>query len=185
MATLRPSHRIERAGVNAVRTLLEDYEHIVQEIDGGNDHGEDLIVDLTRGGVNEQAATSRSKSRAEKYKRARGYAIPIDDHYEDWKQSRIPVLGFAYDPDAGDIFWTNLTRKLRETSKAPSSIQISADSKLSSDSMRGFTAEIEAYVDSAGMRMRGRTQEEGFNGAVRARKGLEGPGSRNSPESPF
>ncbi|MER7582350.1 DUF4365 domain-containing protein [Kitasatospora sp. NPDC097691] len=50
MATIRPSRRIERAGVNAVRTLLEDHEHIVQEIDGGNDHGEDLFINVTRGG---------------------------------------------------------------------------------------------------------------------------------------
>ncbi|MGW1173327.1 DUF4365 domain-containing protein [Kitasatospora sp. NPDC002543] len=173
MATIRPSRRIERAGVNAVRTLLEDHEHIVQEIDGGNDHGEDLIVNLTRGGKRTGHYIAVQVKSGKKYKRARGYAIPIDDHYDDWKQSRIPVLGFVYDPDTGEIFWTNLTKKLREAPKAPSWIQIPEDSKLSNDSMRGFAAEVEEYVDSAGMRVRGRTQEEGFSGAARARRGLD------------
>lgn len=44
MAGIRRNRRIERAGVNALRTVLEDAGHIVQEIDGSNDYGEDLYV---------------------------------------------------------------------------------------------------------------------------------------------
>lgn len=49
-ARVTRSRRIERAGVNALRALLEDHDQIVQEIDGGNDYGEDLFVMLTRDG---------------------------------------------------------------------------------------------------------------------------------------
>ncbi|MFE4676167.1 hypothetical protein [Streptomyces sp. NPDC056723] len=47
---VRASRKIERAGGNALRAPLEEHEHIVQEIDGGNDHGEDVIVNFTRNG---------------------------------------------------------------------------------------------------------------------------------------
>ncbi|MCX5406178.1 DUF4365 domain-containing protein [Streptomyces sp. NBC_00335] len=173
MATIRPSRRIERAGVNAVRTLLEDHEHIVQEIDGGNDHGEDLFVNLTRSGKRTGHYFAAQVKSGKKYKRARGYAIPVDDHYDDWKQSRIPVLGIVYDPDTGMIFWTNLTKQLRAAEQPPSWVQIPLSSRLTSENMRGFAAEVEAYVDGAGMRVRGATQEEALTEAIRARKGID------------
>ncbi|MGY0466322.1 DUF4365 domain-containing protein [Kitasatospora sp. cg17-2] len=173
MAKVRPSRRIERAGVNAVRTLLEDHEHIVQEIDGGNDHGEDLFINVTRAGRRTGHYFAVQVKSGKKYKRAHGYAIPIEEHFEDWRQSRIPVMGFVYDPDTDAIFWVNLTKELRAASEPPSWVQIPLSSQLSHDTIRGFIAEVEAYVDNAGMRVRSSTQEEGFAGAARARRGLD------------
>lgn len=173
MATVRPGRRIERAGVNAVRTLLEDHEHIVQEIDGGNDHGEDLFVNVTRAGRRTGHYFAVQVKSGKKYKRARGYAIPVDDHFEDWRQSRIPVMGFVYDPDVDEIFWVNLTKELRAATDPPSWVQIPRSSRLSHDTIRGFIAGVEAYVDTTGMRVRSATQEEGFAGAARARRGLD------------
>ncbi|MFK0189743.1 DUF4365 domain-containing protein [Kitasatospora sp. NPDC090308] len=173
MATVRSNRRIERAGVNAVRTLLEDHEHIVQEIDGGNDHGEDLIINVTRAGRRTGHYFAVQVKSGQKYKRARGYAIPVEDHFEDWRQSRIPVVGLVYDPDAGEIFWVNLTKELRAVSTSPSWVQISSSSRLSHDTIRGFIAETEAYVDNAGMRVRSGTSEDGFASAARARRGLD------------
>lgn len=173
MAKVRPSRRIERAGVNAVRTLLEDHEHIVQEIDGGNDHGEDLLINVTRAGRRTGHYFAVQVKSGKKYKRAHGYAIPVEDHFEDWRQSRIPVMGFVYDPDTDAIFWVNLTKELRAATEPPTWVQIPLSSRLSPDTIRGFIAEVEAYVDNAGMRVRSSTQEEGFAGAARARRGLD------------
>lgn len=44
---LRFGHVSERGGVNAVRTLLEAHGHVVDEVDGRNDYGRDLIADIT------------------------------------------------------------------------------------------------------------------------------------------
>ncbi|MDJ0465135.1 hypothetical protein [Streptomyces sp. H27-C3] len=38
------SRRIERAGGNALRALPQEHDQIVQEIDGGNDFGEDHFL---------------------------------------------------------------------------------------------------------------------------------------------
>ncbi|MFF9640544.1 DUF4365 domain-containing protein [Kitasatospora aureofaciens] len=176
MATIRTSRRIERAGVNAIRTLLEDHDHIVQEIDGGNDHGEDLFVILTRGRVRTGHIVAIQVKSGMKYKRANGYAIPIEDHYVDWKGSRIPVLGVVYDPDSTLLYWTNITKRLQSTNESPGWLQISRDAELSSGTIRGFVAEIEIYIDRQGMRIRGASEEESFAGAARARRGhFDGP----------
>lgn len=48
MSEVPESRRVGRMAVNEVRALLERYGHIVQEVDGGNDHGEDLHVARVR-----------------------------------------------------------------------------------------------------------------------------------------
>jgi len=171
LATIRSSRRIERAGVNAVRTLLEDQDYLVQEIDGGNDHGEDLIVNLTRNGKRTGHYFAAQVKSGTKYRRAHGYAVPVDDHYEDWRDSRIPVLGIVYDPETAEIFWTNLTKELR--ARQQKWVQIPKSARLSPDTIRGFAAEVEAYVDDVGMRIRGDSPQEAFAHAVQARKGLD------------
>lgn len=173
MATVRPGRRIERAGVNALRTLLEDYDHIVQEIDGGNDHGEDFHVLLTRNGRRTGHVVAIQVKSGKKYKRARGYAIPIDDHFDDWRQSRIPVLGVVFDPKTSGLYWINLTKELRKVSENPRWIQIPLDAALTPETIRGFAAEVEIYIDRSGMRFSAATQEEAFAGAARALSGLD------------
>ena len=44
---LRLGHVSERGGVNTVRALLEAHGHVVDEVDGRNDYGRDLIADIT------------------------------------------------------------------------------------------------------------------------------------------
>ncbi|MEU6013615.1 DUF4365 domain-containing protein [Streptomyces sp. NPDC047515] len=76
-ARVSRSRRIERAGVNALRTLLEAHDQIVQEIDGGNDFGEDLFVMLTREGERTGSSITVQVKSGDKYKRANGYAIEV------------------------------------------------------------------------------------------------------------
>ena len=44
------SRKAERAAVNALRGLLDRHGHIVQDIHGENDFGEDLFVTFTENG---------------------------------------------------------------------------------------------------------------------------------------
>ncbi|MGA5346704.1 DUF4365 domain-containing protein [Streptomyces griseoincarnatus] len=173
MAKVRPTRRIERAGVNALRALLEEHDHIVQEIDGGNDHGEDLYVMLTRNGRRTGHVFAVQVKSGKKYKRSKGYAIPIEDHGEDWRESRIPVIGVVYDREQSSLYWVNLSKKLRGSDISPKWIQVPQVAVLSDETIRGFAAEVESYIDHEGMRIRGATREEVFSGAARAREGLD------------
>jgi hypothetical protein len=173
VSTVRSSRRIERAGVNALRALLEENDHIVQEIDGGNDHGEDMIVNFTRGGKRTGCWIAIQVKSGKKYKRTHGYAIPIEDHYDDWRQSRIPIIGVVYDMKKRELFWVNLTEKLRTTEQHPGWVQIPNTSRLSEETVHQFYTNVATYVGDTRMQIRAATQEDALTEAVRARRGLD------------
>ncbi|WP_326712218.1 DUF4365 domain-containing protein [Streptomyces sp. NBC_01474] len=173
MSTVRASRKIERAGVNALRALLEDHEHIVQEIDGGNDHGEDMIVNFTRNGKRTPYWIAIQVKSGKKYKRVNGYAIPVEDHFDDWRQSRIPILGVVYDMKKRELFWVNLTERLKSTEESPGWVQIANTSLLNSETVEHFYTEVATYAGDARMRIRAATEEEALSEAVRARQGLD------------
>ncbi|MFI8499654.1 DUF4365 domain-containing protein [Streptomyces sp. NPDC085524] len=173
MSTVRSSRRIERAGVNALRALLEEHDHIVQEIDGGNDHGEDMIVNFTRGGKRTGCWIAIQVKSGKKYKRANGYAIPVEDHFDDWRQSRIPIVGVVYDMKKKELFWVNLTERLRSTKESPGWVQVANAAQLNGDTVDGFHSEISSYAGDARMRIRAANEEDAFTEAVRARQGLD------------
>ncbi|MGW4046638.1 DUF4365 domain-containing protein [Streptomyces sp. NPDC004721] len=173
MSTVRASRKIERAGVNALRSLLEEHDHIVQEIDGGNDHGEDMIVNFTRAGKRTPYWIAIQVKSGKKYKRAHGYAIPVEDHFDDWRQSRIPILGVVYDMKKKELFWVNLTEQLRSVDESPRWVQVAKTSPLNSGTIDDFYAEVAAYAGDERMRIRAATEEEALAEAVRARQGLD------------
>ncbi|MEV8204341.1 DUF4365 domain-containing protein [Streptomyces sp. NPDC079189] len=173
MSTVRASRKIERAGVNALRALLEEHEHIVQEIDGGNDHGEDMIVNFTRAGKRTPYWIAIQVKSGKKYKRANGYAIPVEDHFDDWRQSRIPILGVVYDMKKKELFWVNLTEQLRAVGESPGWVQVANTSPLKSETVEEFYTEVATYAGDARMRIRAATEEEALTEAVRARQGLD------------
>ncbi|MYS67813.1 DUF4365 domain-containing protein [Streptomyces sp. SID5473] len=159
--------------MNAVRTLLEAHGHIVQEIEGGNDHGEDLHVLLTRSGRRTGHVLAIQVKAGNKYKRAKDYTLPIDDHHEDWKESRIPVVGIVYDVTTKALVWVNLTEELNKTTNPVKRIIIPPTSRLNSDTILDFAAQIEGYIDSTGMKLRDFTLEEAFAAISRALDGLD------------
>ncbi|MFR0353583.1 DUF4365 domain-containing protein [Streptomyces sediminimaris] len=173
MSTVRASRKIERAGVNALRALLEEHEHIVQEIDGGNDHGEDMIVNFTRGGKRTPYWVAIQVKSGKKYKRVNGYAIPVEDHFDDWRQSRIPILGVVYDMKKRELFWVNLTDRLKSVTESPGWVQVGNCSPLNSETIEEFYTEVATYAGDARMRIRAATEEEALSEAVRARQGLD------------
>ncbi|MDQ0985478.1 DUF4365 domain-containing protein [Streptomyces sp. V2I9] len=173
MSTVRASRKIERAGVNALRALLEDHEQIVQEIDGGNDHGEDMIVNFTRGGKRTPYWIAIQVKSGKKYKRVNGYAVPVDDHFDEWRQSRIPILGVVYDMKKRELFWVNLTDRLKSVEESPGWVQVANSSPLNPETIEQFYTEVANYAGEERMRIRAATDEEALNEAIRARRGLD------------
>jgi len=173
VATISASRKIERAGVNALRTLLEEHDHLVQEIDGGADHGEDLYVGFASEGRRTGHVIAIQVKSGQKYKRAKGYAIPVADHRDDWKESRLPVVGVVYDRDEKRLFWVNLTKELRRGSEA-TWIQVPRANELTDGSLRGFTAELQEFIDAQGMWLGREDEIAGQSSAVagRSSKGI-------------
>ncbi|GAA2932249.1 DUF4365 domain-containing protein [Streptomyces enissocaesilis] len=146
------SRRIERAGVNALRALLEDHDQIVQEIDGGNDYGEDLFVMLTKDGERTGVAITIQVKSGNKYKRAHSYAIPVEGHANDWKNGLLSVLGVVFDVATGQLFWANLTECLESSEEAPSWIAVPREQELNEDTIQSFLALTHKFVEARSQR---------------------------------
>src|SRR5687767_3158809 len=94
----RKNRPTERAGANATQALFEKHNWIFQPVDLGNDYGKDAYVDAPAGDtVSGLCAAIQIKSGAS-FRRADGYAIPIEGHEQVWRDSPLPVMGIVHDP---------------------------------------------------------------------------------------
>jgi tetratricopeptide (TPR) repeat protein len=146
-ASIPGNRRIERAGVNALCTLLEEHDQIVQTIDGGNDFGEDLFVMLTRQGERTGASIAVQVKSGDKYKRANGYAIPVGAHASDWRNAHVPVFGVVYDIGSRQLFWVNLTETLESSEEAPTWIPVPREQQLHAGNLDSFLEVANTFVE--------------------------------------
>lgn len=117
MTTQRKKSRAtERAGVNAVRTIVEAQNCIFQEIDLGNDLGNDAYLEF----VVREAATGccialQIKSGPSYVGSGGALFIPADRaHFEYWQSHVLPVAGLVFDPSSGRAGWCDITAHLRD-----------------------------------------------------------------------
>lgn len=111
---LRVGHVSERAGINAVRALLEKHGLVVDEVAGRADYGRDLNVDVTvEGRITGGIIGVQVKGGPSHFRRGRWIirASPVD--WEYWRSSTVPVIGMVYDPATETIRWRNLSRVAR------------------------------------------------------------------------
>lgn len=149
MAKVHRSRVVERAGVNMVRSLFERDSHIVQEISGGNDYGEDLYVSLVADGRRTGDVVAIQVKSGTSYRAASGYRIKCDGHAEDWARSRVPVVGIVYDPEMKMLYWANLTQRIREAQnagKTPKSIAIDESSNLDHRTLSEFVHSLRSFL---------------------------------------
>ncbi|MEV0576505.1 tetratricopeptide repeat protein [Streptomyces sp. NPDC050392] len=133
--------------MNALRTLLEDHDQIVQEIDGGNDYGEDLFVMLTKNGHRTGMSVAIQVKSGAKYKRANGYAIPVEEHFDDWTKSLLPVFGVVFDIESKRLYWVNLSAYLKGVLTPKSWVSVDADNELDGATIGDFIDVAQEYAE--------------------------------------
>src|SRR5690349_5075466 len=106
---LRKNTQTERAGVNAARTLFEAEGCLFQEIELRNDYGKDAYIDRGENGQVSGACVALQIKSGAKYRRASGYAIPVEEHERIWREATLPVAGLVHDPEDGSLHWVNIT----------------------------------------------------------------------------
>lgn len=150
MTRVLETRKTEREGANALRSLFEKFGHIAQEIDGGNDYSEDFYVSFTEYGMRTGDIAFIQVKSGLKYRRATGYGIPVGKNGEDWKRSRVPVVGVVYDPDLKKLFWGNISQTLREANRRKPSIPIDEDSRLDGTTLPMVVEKLRGYIDFKG-----------------------------------
>ncbi|MFG3196570.1 DUF4365 domain-containing protein [Streptomyces sp. NPDC048208] len=149
MPKVPESRTVGRIAVNEVRSLLERHGHIVQEIDGGNDHGEDLYVTFVRDGQRTEDTVALQVKGGTSTRTRRGHRVPVGDHGANWRDGSLPVLCVVHDPERGGLFWANATRQLRRAQaqrKAVKSIVISQRSVLDDAGLDAFAGAMTHYL---------------------------------------
>jgi len=112
---LRVGHVSERGAVNAARTLLEAHGLVVDEVDGRNDYGRDLSVDITEGReVTGALIGVQVKGDKRFIREGAAWQLPVtpkDVRY--WAESSVPILGILQNSRSGELRWVNLTAYAR------------------------------------------------------------------------
>lgn len=140
--------RVGQAAVNALRTLLEDHDHIVQEISGQNDFGEDFYVTFTEDGDVTSDTVKVQVKGGDSWRRGNGYAVPVNRHGDTWADGNIPVYCVVYDPNTRNLYWANATQQLRRFGplNPPRFIGVSPNAVLDDIAMASFVSQARRYV---------------------------------------
>lgn len=148
MPKISKGRRAGQAAVNALRALLEEHDHIVQEISGQNDFGEDFYVTFTDDGDVTSDTIKVQVKGGYTWRRGNGYAVPVDQHGDTWANGNIPVYCVVYDPDTTRLHWANATHQLRQSGplNPPRFIGVSPNAVLDDTTMESFVAQARRYV---------------------------------------
>ncbi|MFC5027542.1 DUF4365 domain-containing protein [Streptomyces sp. DSM 41987] len=148
MPKIPRGRRVGQAAVNAVRTLLEEHDHIVQEISGRNDFGEDFYVTFTDGGDVTSDTVKVQVKGGDSWRRGNGYAVPVNLHGDTWADGNIPVYCVVYDPNTKELYWANATQQLRRFGPhdPPRYIGVSPNAVLDDATMDSFVSQARRYV---------------------------------------
>lgn len=148
MPKIPRGRRVAQAAVNALRTLLEEHDHIVEEISGQNDFGEDFYVTFTDNGDVTSDTIKVQVKGGESYRRGNGFAVPVDQHGDTWANGNIPVYCVVYAPDVKGLYWANATLQLRRhgSLNPPRFIGVSLNAVLDDSTMESFVAQARRYV---------------------------------------
>ncbi|MGW8727370.1 DUF4365 domain-containing protein [Streptomyces sp. NPDC055808] len=134
--------------MNALRSLLEEHDHIVQEIAGQNDFGEDFYVTFTDDGEVTSDTVKVQVKGGDSWRRGNGYAVPVDQHGDTWANGNIPVYCVVYDPETSRLYWANATHQLRRFGplNPPRFIGVSPNAVLNDITMERFVSHARRYV---------------------------------------
>ncbi len=134
--SLRTNVEAERAAVNAAHSFFEQNSWVFQDVDKGNDYGKDAYVDCTENRQVLGLCIALQIKGGKKYKRAHDYVIPVDNHFETWSKSSVPIGGIVYDEELKTLFWCNISQFLATCGKNdPRSIPVSKENILSHDTL--------------------------------------------------
>lgn len=151
--TINKNRRTERAAVNALRSLLEANDHIVQEIDGGNDHGEDLYITFTEGGERTGDTIAVQVKGGRSVKTKIGYRVPVGGHATSWRKSNVAIVCVVQDVDTGMLHWANASRQLREAetqNTSVRSIRVRPEHTLDGPGIDRFVRSMRSFIAETG-----------------------------------
>lgn len=102
---------VARAGLNYVRSVVEEANCVFIEIHAENDFGNDAIVELVDGETARGRMLGLQIKSGKSYRLKNGYVIPASRAQVNyWRAHTLPVVGVVYDPELKTAHWIDITR---------------------------------------------------------------------------
>jgi len=148
------SKSIERQGINYVRNVVESCNCTFEEIDLGNDVGNDGYIEFILGEeatgccIGTQIKSGRSYISSDQ----RTYYIKANkDHFEYWNSHILPIAGIVFNPLKRKAVWCDITEYLEKNPEAiengPHQIAISTDNEFSKITFHSFIKHFLRYQE--------------------------------------
>lgn len=140
-----PNRVVERAGVNAARSLFEAAELVFTEVPRDNDIGKDAYLDLDRDGVFVGEMVALQIKSGDSFRRGYDFKVPCDaDHRALWRGSAIPIYGLVHVPGEETLYFANLTAWARDLApdQSPSFCPVPKESRLNAETLPWWVAEV-------------------------------------------
>ncbi len=139
--------------MRVVTGIFENAGMIVQPVDGGNDIGKDLYVDLAIEGVFSGEMIAVQVKSGNSYRARGGYRIPCtSDLHALWAGSPVPIFGTVFDLELERVVWINLTSwaRAQPSGAVPSSARVESLWSLNQRTIQDFVREAHAYLVASG-----------------------------------
>lgn len=103
-----------KKGVNFVREVVESAGCIFHKIDQDNDLGIDAIIELVRNNLplSKQIGIQIKSGKTFFNEKKDQCFIPVENHFEYWKNYPLPVYGIIYVPSLKSANWINIKKYL-------------------------------------------------------------------------
>jgi hypothetical protein len=115
MVKYKSTNVTSKAGINFVRTVVEESGSLFHKIEQENDLGIDALIEfvLEEQPLNKQVAIQIKSGRSYFSSDAGECIIPIDNHRSYWSSYPLPVVGVVYVPDLKQAYWVDIKQKLK------------------------------------------------------------------------
>lgn len=114
MVIYRRTNITSKAGLNFVRTVVEDAGSLFHKIEQENDLGIDALIELVRNGnpLGQQIAIQVKSGNTYFNSKSEECIIPIEKHRDYWSRYPLPVIGITYVPELKRAHWVDIKSHL-------------------------------------------------------------------------
>jgi len=140
---------IEKKGVNAFKTLVEEQGSIFHEISGCEDIGHDGNIEFCKNLGDKYIPTGieikvQIKSGESYFNINQAFIKGDKNHFEYWKRHILPTIGIVYNPKTKILYWTNISEYLEQQEKF-NTYNIPCNKILNETNFKNFVDECSNY----------------------------------------
>jgi hypothetical protein len=154
---ISPNRKIELAGLDYVRSLVNRMECSFQEFSHHNDQGNDCYIEFVENLIPSNYGVFVQIKSGDSFKDGSGYKIPADKrHIAYWAKSLYKAIGIVHDAGESKAFWVDLSLYIKSNpqilQQETHNIRVCKDNELNDSTFNQFVeyctqykAELQAY----------------------------------------